>query len=99
MLSVRSHDHHAAVWAHHAEYERRLHSLLDALPKDFADDFGQFIHFPVVPKFGPQSRLRDRDRSCTQCSLAILAIVPSRALMLYAACSYTFVSACLQRAQ
>ena|SRR6516164_6418471 len=54
MLPVRSHDHHAAVWAHHAEYERRLHSLLDALPKDFADDFGQFIHFLVLPGKTPE---------------------------------------------
>ena len=49
MLPVRSHDHHAAVWAYRAEYERRLHSLLEALlealPKNVAHAFGQFIHF------------------------------------------------------
>src|SRR4029453_3791982 len=49
MLPVRSHDHHAAVWAHHAEYERRLHSLLDALPhafpKDCAGAFGLILFF------------------------------------------------------
>jgi hypothetical protein len=58
MLPVRSHDHHAAVWAHHAEYERRLHSLLDALlnalPKNVADAFGQFIHFLVLPGKTPE---------------------------------------------
>src|SRR5215831_12449238 len=57
MLPVRSHDHRAAVWAHHAEYERRLHSLLDALPKDVAK---HFIHFLVllgkVPGFGLRRR-------------------------------------------
>src|SRR2546426_12561352 len=61
MLPVRSHDHHAAVWAHHAEYERRLHSLLDALPKDVAK---QFIHFLVLKEkpqvFGLRSFLISR---------------------------------------
>src|SRR5262249_4218306 len=51
MLPVRSHDHHAAVWAHHAEYERRLHSPLDASPKDVAK---QFIHFLVPPRKSPR---------------------------------------------
>ena len=59
MLPVRSHDHRAAVWAYHAEYERRLHSLLeallDALPKDVAK---QFIHFLVLPGKAPGSGLR-----------------------------------------
>jgi hypothetical protein len=66
MLPVRSHDHHAAVWAHHAEYERRLHSLLDALPdalpKDVADAFGQFIHFLVLHRF------RTRKHSLRACA-------------------------------
>ena len=44
MRPVRSHDHHAAIRAHHANYERRLHSLIDALPKDVAK---QLIHFLV----------------------------------------------------
>src|SRR5437016_12774826 len=84
MLPVRSHDHHAAVWAHHAEYERQLHSLLDALPKDFADDFGQFIHFLVLP--GKARRFLASDPSRSSASLA---------RPLYAARSCTFVSAYL----
>jgi hypothetical protein len=73
MLPGRSHDHHAAVWAHHAEYERRLHSLLDALPKDVAEHFINFlVLLGKAPGFGLRSFLISRRshsryaaRSCT----------------------------------
>jgi hypothetical protein len=83
MLPVRSHDHHAAVWAYHAEYERRLHSLLEALlealPKNVAHAFGQFIHFLVLPGktpevFGLRSFLIHRRRSHGRFTMRVPAL-------------------------
>jgi hypothetical protein len=49
----------AAVRAHHAEYERRLHSLLEALPKDVAK---QLIHFLVSQERPRGFGLRSADK-------------------------------------